>query len=130
MIKVNKRKATLSEHQEQCLIIKWASFSKVKHPCLEFLFSTLNGVKLTMGQARKAKVSGNKSGVPDLILPYPSNGFHGLYIELKVGYNKPSPNQKKYIKFLNKVGYRAEVAYGSNEAINIIEDYLLNKEQL
>jgi hypothetical protein len=88
------------------------------------MFSTLNGVRLKIGQARRAKESGNKRGVPDVILPFPCNGYSGLFIELKVGKNKPTPDQIKYMSYLNDVGYLAKVAYGSKEAIGIIEGYI------
>lgn len=114
----------MSEHTEQCLLFRWAKLHQKKYPCLEFMFSTLNGVKLPIGLARKAKVSGNKSGVPDVILPYPSRNYHGLYIELKYGRNKPTDNQVKFINHLNNNGYLAKVAYGSKEAIAIIREYL------
>lgn len=117
----------MSEHQEQCLVFQWARYHTSIYPCLAFMYGTLNGVKLTIGQATKAKKGGNKAGVPDIVLPYPTGKYHGLYIELKVGKNKPSKEQKEYIKYLRSVGYCAEVAYGSKEAIIFIEDYVRNK---
>lgn len=114
-----------SEFDEQCSIFTWAEYAVIKHPCLEYMYSTLNGVRLTMRQAVKAKLSGNKKGVPDIVLPYPSNGFHGLYIELKrEKLSSTSAEQKKYIAYLNSVGYSAHVSKGSESAIRIIEDYL------
>ena len=44
---------------------------------------SLNGVKLSGTQAKIAKGQGMLSGVPDLFLPVPKNGYHGLFIEMK-----------------------------------------------
>lgn len=118
----------MGEFTEQCLIFKWAKLHHKKWPCLEFMFSTLNGVRLPISLARKAKISGNKKGVPDIVLPYPNKKYHGLYIELKHGYNKPSPHQVKYKDYLNSVGYLSVVVYGSTKTIELIKDYVSNKE--
>lgn len=114
----------MSEHQEQCIVFQWAEMQERKYPCLKYMYGTLNGVKLTIGQATKAKRGGNKKGVPDLVLPYPSDGFHGLYVELKVGKNTASKEQKEYIEYLNSVGYFATVCHGSKEAIQTIRNYV------
>ena len=63
---------------------KWAYKSKpTQYPMLNMLHCSLNGVKLSGTQARIAKAQGMLSGVPDLFLPVPKNGFHGLFIEMK-----------------------------------------------
>jgi hypothetical protein len=121
---LKKPKAALSEHQEQVLIFKWAKLHENKWPCLKFMFGTLNGVRLNIGQAKKAKQSGNKRGVPDIILPYPNHGYHGLYIELKIKGNYATKEQKEYASYLNKNGYKAEVVYGHENAIGLLKEYL------
>ena len=114
----------MSEHIEQCTVFTWATLYEPKYPCLKYMFSTLNGIRLTIGSAVKAKKSGNKKGVPDIVLPKPMNNYHGLYIELKVGKNKTSEDQNDFIEYLRIEGYKVEVAYGSIEAIDFIKDYL------
>lgn len=64
------------------------------------------------------------AGIPDISLPVPRGKYHGLYIELKVGSNKPSDNQLKCIKMLQDQGHRVEVCYGWVQAAAIITDYL------
>lgn len=119
-----------SEHAEQVVIFKWARLSENKYPFLKYMYSTLNGVRLNMGQARRAKASGNKRGVPDIVLPYPSDGYHGLYIELKIPGNYPSKEQKEYIAYLNRVGYFAVACYGADDAIQTINNYINGKETM
>lgn len=114
----------VSEHQEQCAIFEWRNMHLKKYPALNMMFSTLNGVRLNIGQAVKAKKSGNISGVPDIILLYPSCEYRGLFIELKVPGGKVSHSQKIWIANLARLGYFARVCYGSEEAIQLIKDYL------
>ena len=88
------------------------------------MFATLNGVKLTPGQARKAKLSGNKRGISDVILMYPSNGFHGLALELKIKGNYVTKEQKEFIAHINSNNYFGKVVYGAREGIDAIKEYL------
>jgi len=113
-----------TEHDEQVLIFRWASLSTKKYPCLNFLHSSQNGMKMNIKQAVRAKRSGLIAGVPDIFLPYPHKGYAGLFIELKVGKNKTSASQKEFIAYLNSVGYLAHVCYGAGEAVRTIKEYL------
>ncbi len=70
------------------------------------------------------KRMGVTSGVPDIAIMIPKNGFNGLFIELKVKPNKPTPAQLKFLETLNINGYLAVVRYGANEAIKTIQEYL------
>lgn len=113
-----------SEYEEQCAIFEWANTARGKYPELKYLFSTLNGVRLPVGLAVKAKKQGLIKGVPDLILPVVRSGYSGLFAELKVGKNKASKEQIEYITFLTGQGYFADVRYGATETIDLIVDYL------
>lgn len=113
-----------SEYETQKLIFQWAKFMEGKYPELVLLNASLNGVRLTIGQAKKAKAAGMKKGYPDLFLPVARGGYHGLFIELKVGKNKATKEQAWWIKELLKQGYYACVCYGYDATINTIEQYL------
>jgi hypothetical protein len=116
----------LTEHQEQVLIFKWAAMNERFYPQLAYMFSTLNGVRLRIGQAKKMKDAGNKRGVPDIILPYANDDYNGLFIELKVGKNKLSVEQKDYINYLRTQNYLAVCVYGYKNAITLIKRYITN----
>jgi hypothetical protein len=117
------------EHDTQCEIFRWAETEMVRHPELKYMFSTLNGVRLNIGQAVKAKKAGNKKGVPDIWLPVKRGQYSGLVIELKkaVG-GTVSKEQANWLGFLGGQCYRAVVRHGFMDAITEIIDYLKGDE--
>lgn len=113
------------EFQDQENIFKWADMMKHKYPELELLNGSLNGVRLTIGQATKAKRSGMKKGFPDMNLPVPRGFFHGLYIELKREKGGVvSKEQKWWRKKLKEQKYLSVICKGYDESIRLIQDYL------
>ena len=73
------------------------------------------------------KLEGCSPGVPDLCVPIPNKKYHGLFIEMKYGKNKPTAYQKEWIEYLNGVGYLAVVCYGADEALDILKKYITDK---
>lgn len=72
------------------------------------------------------KAEGVRKGVPDIFLPFPCGGYHGLYIEMKVvdkSKARVSPEQEKFIKELSLLGYRCEVCYGAEQAKQAVLRY-------
>lgn len=116
------------ESKEQEHLIKWCNIAKCKYPHLDRIYSIPNGAWVNnKWEALKLKKEGLKAGVPDLFLPVPRHGYHGLYIELKHGKNKAQPNQKEWISFLNSMGYKAVVAWEFEGAKEVIENYYNGK---
>ena len=114
----------MTEYDEQCAVFRWAKMMEKKHPELALLNSSLNGVKLNIGQAVKAKRSGMKAGYPDILLPVPRGDFHGLFIELKYGNNVASKEQREWLVMLSEQGFLCHVCWGADNAIRAIEEYL------
>ena len=113
------------EYQLQCQIIQWARISIAKYPCLKWLNSSQNGVKLTSAMAgARAKKGGMVKDYPDLFFPHITKKYYGLFIELKIKPNKPTTEQKEWIKYLNEAGYLAVVCYNFDEARDTIINYL------
>ena len=85
------------------------------------------------GAAIDAPVENNphmRSGVPDICLPAPRGKYHGLYIEMKVGRNKPTPEQEDFLTYLAVAGYKSLACWGEKSTIRAIESYLkLPKEE-
>lgn len=118
-----KKRNAQPEAIEQERVIKWARDNENNYPFLWLLHSSLNGVKLSKNQAGRAKTQGMLSGVPDLFLPVPKNGFHGLFIEMKSGKGRLSTNQTCFLSKVELLGYKIAVCYSANEAIKTIENY-------
>ena len=109
----------MKEYQLQKAVCKYLDLQNVLY-C-----GSMGGqYQVHMSQRIKAKKSGYKKGFPDLFIYEPRGEFHGLAIELKVGYNKATPEQLAWIKKLTDKGYVASVCVGIDEAIRIIEGYL------
>jgi len=106
--------------------------------------------KAAMIRGSQLKATGVKKGVHDIFLPYPvprdhatqqswfihRHGYpyyHGLYIEMKVRSKKPkrdgskggmSDEQIDFAKHCDDCGYKWAVAYGWEEARDILKSYL------
>lgn len=72
----------------------------------------------------RLKAQGLKSGVPDVCLPTAHGGYIGLYIEMKVKPNKPTENQKQWLRKLREQGHLTAVCYSWEEAKQLIEQYI------
>lgn len=114
----------MSEHTEQCAVMDWANLHVERYPVLRLLHAIPNGGKRHAKTAADLLAEGVKSGVPDLNLPVARHGHHSLWLEIKVGRNKPSPEQYAFIDALRAEGHKAEVCYGAARAIQIIWFYL------
>ena len=114
----------MTEAQEQKFLFQWAGLARQKFPELELLFHVPNGGKRDKLEAISLKREGVKAGVPDLVLPVARGEYFGLYIELKVGKNKPKEHQLKWIDQLKEQGYFVAVCYGWIEASEVIKNYL------
>ena len=118
----------MTEAQEQKFLFQWARMMEQKYPELELLHHIPNGGKRNAREAASLKKQGVKSGVPDLSLPVARGGYHGLYIELKVGRNKTSDNQNRWLEMLMKQKYYVSVCYGWRQAADTLEEYLIKPE--
>lgn len=112
-----------SAHQAQ--VVEWSrwAYKTGKYPMLNMLHCSLNGVKLSGTQARIAKGQGMLSGVPDLFLPVPKNGYHGLFIEMKSEKGRVTENQHWFLTNAESLGYKIAVCYSAKEAISAIQAY-------
>lgn len=128
-------KRSTPEHDEQVALFFWAELNKNKVPELELLLAIPNGAYYGghWSVANKMKEEGVKKGVPDVFLPVPMTYLNegqvvgmkaGLWIEMKAGKNKTSPDQDWWIGKLRDMGYRVEVCYSAEDAIKIIKEYL------
>jgi hypothetical protein len=113
-----------TEHDEQAALIHWCNLHQRKHPEITLLFAIPNGGHRHIAVAHKMKAEGVKSGVPDLFLPVPRGGYHGLFIEMKVVGGRPSKNQAVWIENLTRQGYMTIVCFNWIVAKDAIVSYL------
>lgn len=114
----------MRESDEQAALFQWASIAAYQFPELALMYHCPNGGRRDKKEAMHLKRQGVKAGVPDVFLPVARGEYNGLYIELKVGNNKPTVAQKKWLRDLQKQGYAAFVCYGWQEARLVIVAYL------
>lgn len=112
------------EADQQRKLFQWTTFIRAEYPEIDLMFHIPNGGSRNKLEATNLKKQGVKAGVPDLFLPVSRGGYHGLFIELKYGKNKPTEKQTEWLTSLNKQGYAVAVCYGCNEASEKILKYL------
>ena len=113
-----------SETTEQIKLFNWAKSREDIIPELRLMYHVPNEGKRTQGGGTILKAAGLKSGVPDICLPVPRQGFHALYIEMKFGKNKPTKAQAEFMELLKAAGAKAAVCYSAEEAREVIRHYL------
>jgi hypothetical protein len=113
-----------SESDEQIAIFQWAEAMKAQYPELGLLHAIPNGGFRSWATARRLKKEGVKPGVPDICLPVPRNGHHGLYLELKREGGRATPEQRAWLQALNELGYCTALCVGAEAAIEKIMGYL------
>lgn len=113
------------EHDEQAALFEWAGWMAGRWPELEYMHAIPNGGDRNKVVAAKLRAEGVKAGVPDIFLPCPRGGFHGLYIEMKrTRGGRVSREQQRWIDGLRAQGYRVEVCAGFDAAKKTIEEYM------
>lgn len=110
----------MKESEEQKQLIQWAR----SRPWGFMLFHICNENVGGYAWAVRNRQMGVRKGVPDLMLPIPMNGFHGLFIELKTDKGRLSEAQKVWIENLRSLGYRVEVCKGFVEAKDVLKEYM------
>lgn len=91
----------------------------------DLIFAIPNGGHRHRAVAAKLKGEGVKAGVPDIFIAVPSDGYHGFFIELKYGKNRPSAAQQAWLDALAGMGYRVAVIHDSvADVMDQIEEYL------
>lgn len=113
-----------TEHAEQALVIDWKNMHVARYPVLRLLHSTPNGGKRHIKTALALKAEGQVAGIPDLQLPVARHGSIGLWVEMKVGRNNPTPEQVEKMAALRAEGHLVKVCYSAEAAVETIYHYL------
>lgn len=114
----------MSEHNEQVGLFQMLAY----HPNLWVAFAIPNGGARHIRTAMKLKEEGVKAGVWDVMIPIPKSKYHGMFLEMKFGKNKLTPEQTKFGKAMAEYNYFCSVAYSAEEAYAKIMEYLGEKD--
>jgi hypothetical protein len=123
--KKDRSPARQLEHEMQVKVIAECDRRAAYNPAWGLIFAIPNGGHRVKAVAGKLKAEGVRSGIPDLFLPVARHGYYGMFLELKVGSNKPYPMQIAWLRQLQRMGYYCKVVWDSpDEAIALIAWYL------
>ena len=99
------------EDEEQRLFFRLVKEHEPEYPAFRFVYACPNGGTRNPKEARLLVAGGVKRGVPDTAFPLPVGRFMGWFGELKRINGVPSDlsdDQRDYLAFLSRSGYRAE----------------------
>jgi len=113
-----------SESGHQKAVFCWIALNcRKQFVALNKAFAIPNGGLRSKVTASRMKAEGAKSGVPDIFMPIGRPPFHGLFIEMKVGKNKPSDAQLEVMAGLREEGYATVVCWSWQDAIDAMLRY-------
>jgi hypothetical protein len=128
-----------AQWDENCLQQEAFHWMREHHPEEELsMYAIPNGGLRTKSTAQTLKNTGTKAGYPDVGLDLARKGYHGLRIELKIiggTYEHQSkqykqrpgtvkPEQKEWHARLTENGYLVVVAWGLQQFIDAVTEYL------
>lgn len=112
---MNNRESKL---QQAC--VRWF---RLQYPKL-VLFAIPNGGYRNAVTGAILKAEGVLAGVSDLILLYPSGGYHGLCIEMKTEKGRQQESQKEFQHRVEAVGYKYAICRSFDNFAEVIREYL------
>lgn len=123
------------QHHEDTLTAQATAYLQMQYPDVPFKIDILAGMKVTVGQATRAKRLGNTKSWPDLTIAVARQGYHGLFLELKADgvrlvkrNGQPATEhiaeQTEMLQRLKANGYLAEFAVGFDDFKSKVDGYL------
>ncbi len=108
----------------QAAIVRWARNHADLYPPLRWLFAVPNGGHRDAAEAANLKREGVTPGISDLCLLYDNGEHAALWMELKIGANKPTEAQLDFQAWAESQGHRAVVCRTTQDAILMLREYL------
>jgi hypothetical protein len=105
----------------QIAVFDWIRLHKEISP---YAFHIPNEGKRSYFMGAILKRMGMRSGVSDIFIAIPNKTYHGAFIELKEGKNKPTNSQLQFLQDMSDKGYFTKVCFGSDETIECIKQYM------
>lgn len=111
-------------HNESAIQRVCVQWFRLQYPKLAMLlFAVPNGGARSRTEAAIMKGEGVTAGVSDLLLLYPSNGYHGLCIEMKDENGRQRPTQKAWQQAVEQFDYKYVICHSFDEFATAIMDY-------
>jgi len=107
----------MTEHDEQAAFVEWLEWHGIP------VFAIPNGSNKSKAAAAKFKAEGLRAGVPDLMIPVPTDRYAGLFIEMKSDKGTLSKEQKEWLSMLADMRYATAACWGVDEAIKCFKLY-------
>lgn len=98
-------KAIKLKPEQSLQITVWDWFCKQYPEQASYSYANFNTAKMSYLHAEIHKKMGRKAGIPDLFIGYPRGLWHGMYLELKVDKNKPTPLQTDFMNHYGRFYY-------------------------
>ena len=115
------------EELEMFAFFDYCKYMEAQHPAYALAFHVPNERKASIQRRVALKRAGVRKGIPDIVVPVANDKYSGLYIEMKVKPNKPSPEQITVLWNLNAIGNYAVLCWSATEAIEVLKKYMANK---
>ena len=119
--------------KEESLQIAISEYLKLQYPSVVFT-SESSGIRLTIGQAKKAKQQRSNHKLPDMIILEPNRKFKGICLELKkqspylkngkLSQSKHIQEQNKTLELLRNKGYLANFVWDFERFKSAFDAYM------
>lgn len=114
---------TIKESVIQKQVFQWVRHT-IPKPMRDCIFSIQNEGKRSLKRGAISKAMGLMSGVSDIFIMIPRQGYHGAFIELKSTNGKLSPAQSSFLERATEQGYFTQVCNSYDKAVETIMKYL------
>lgn len=135
IVTIPRKRTIKRRHEESDLQAGCVAWFRTQYPKLaKNLFAIPSGGKRNKITGAMLKREGALPGIPDLFLAKPKYAVDhyleisairsGMFIEMKIAPNKPSPEQLEMIALFRSEGYYCCVCYSIDEFIKEVRGYL------
>lgn len=115
----------LENPSERQIIEAWWQWINLAYPDVaRASFHVPNEGKRSIQTCRILKNAGMTKGVADIIMLWPSSGYHGAVFEFKSLKGRLRPEQKAFLEHVKHCGYFTAIPRSIDEAIDITESYI------
>ena len=112
-------------HIESVIQQSCVAWFRLQYPKLALLlFAVPNGGARRRIEGAIMKGEGVTAGVADLLLLYPSKGYHGLCIEMKSEKGRQQPSQKEWQTLAERAGYKYVICRSLGGFMDEVNGYL------